>query len=65
VGSAPRGVYREGDDIDASLLLEATPAVLAQAVHAAEVTRDAVAIATLVLTTTPLWTAAARGLVFG
>lgn len=48
-----------------SRLTEGTLDDLAAATHAAKVTRDAVALSTIVLTSAPLWAAALRGLVFG
>lgn len=55
--------YRDGD-IELARVIEGTPDDLAAATNAARVTRDAVALSTLALTSAPLWTAALRGLVF-
>ncbi len=57
-------VYREGEQVDAAQVVAATPDDLTRAAHAASVTRDAFAFATLALAATPLYVAAARGLVF-
>lgn len=60
----PVGVYRENGEIDAARVYRGTPQDLACAVHASAITHDAVAFATLVLTSAPLWTAAMRGMVW-
>lgn len=54
--------YREDGEIDAARVYPGTPEDLARATHASAITHDAVAFATLVLTSAPLWTAAARGM---
>lgn len=56
--------YRDTADIEGAQVLPGSPDDLRRAAHAAKVTRELMALATLVLTSAPLWTAAARGLVF-